>query len=137
MSSWSAKAFAPASRARLRSLTEKEYFAREHIIVSYNGDLRGIVEDVFHKTRVVRCSVSSFAHIGAVIEGTPMLATVPRVVADHIRAVRPHLRKKALPFTVPSSSLELLWPLATDDDGACRFLRAKIVEIAREVTTAA
>ncbi len=51
----------------LRTLTEKEYFAREHVIVSYSGDLRGIVEDALHKTRAVRCSVSSFAHIGAIM----------------------------------------------------------------------
>jgi LysR family transcriptional activator of mexEF-oprN operon len=125
-----------ARHARLRTLTEKEYFARAHVIVSYNGDLRGIVEDVFHKTRIVRCSVSSFAHVGALIEGTAMLATIPHVVADHLRAVKPHLKKKPLPFTIQSSSLELLWPVATDDDGVCKFLRAKVIEIAREVATA-
>ncbi len=32
--------------AKLRTLSEAEYFARDHVIVSYNGDLRGIVEDV-------------------------------------------------------------------------------------------
>ena len=118
--------------ARLRTLTEKEYFARAHVIVSYNGDLRGIVEDALHKTRTVRCSVSSFAHIGAIIEGTAMLATIPERVADQLRAVRPHLKKKPLPFVIQGSPLDLLWPVATDDDEPCRFVRAKIVEIARE-----
>src|SRR5271170_5016352 len=61
--------------ARLKRLTEREYFARPHVIVSYNGDLRGIVEDLIHKTRDVRCSVSSFAHIGAILDGTGLLAT--------------------------------------------------------------
>lgn len=51
--------------ARLCRLSEAEYFAREHVIVSYNGDLRGIVEDPFEKTRKIRCSVSSFANPGA------------------------------------------------------------------------
>ena len=118
-------------RARLRTLTEKEYFARPHLIVSYNGDLRGIVEDTLHKTRIVRCSVSSFAQVGALIEGTTMLATVPQIVADHVRVVRPHLKTKPLPFTLMGSSLDLLWPVATDDDEPCRFLREKIVAIAR------
>ena len=117
--------------ARLRTLTEKEYFARAHLVVSYNGDLRGIVEDVLHKTRNVRCSVSSFAHIGALIEGTAMLATVPELVADQIRALRPSLKTKPLPFALAGSHSDLLWPAATDDDEPCRFLRAKIVEIAR------
>jgi LysR family transcriptional activator of mexEF-oprN operon len=118
--------------ARLRTLTEKEYFAREHVIVSYNGDLRGIVEDMLHKTRNVRCSVSSFAHIGALIEGTAMLATVPRRVARDIIALRPKLKTKPLPFRLEGSYSELLWPASTDDDEPCRFLRTKIVEVARE-----
>jgi len=117
--------------ARLRRLTEAEYFARDHVIVSYNGDLRGIVEDLLGRTRKIRCSVSSFAHVGALIDGTAMLATVPALVASQIRATRPHLATKRLPFTLAGSYSELLWPVATDDDEPCRFARAKIVEIAR------
>ena len=36
------------ARLRRRS-TEAEYFAHDHVIVSYNGDLRGIVEDMLGK----------------------------------------------------------------------------------------
>ncbi|HEY6077292.1 MAG TPA: LysR family transcriptional regulator [Polyangiaceae bacterium] len=117
--------------ARLRTLSEKEYFARPHVIVSYNGDLRGIVEDSFHKTRNVRCSVPSFAHVAALIEGSPMLATIPHLIADHIIALRPQLKKKPLPFEIQGSGLELLWPVASDDDGPSRFLRSKIAELAK------
>jgi LysR family transcriptional activator of mexEF-oprN operon len=117
--------------ARLRRLTEAEYFAREHIIVSYNGDLRGIIEDLFGKQRKVRCSIASFANLGALIDGTAMLATVPELVATQIRAVRPHLRTRALPFPAQGGYIELLWPAATDDDGPCAFIRARIAEIAR------
>jgi LysR family transcriptional activator of mexEF-oprN operon len=119
--------------AKLRSLTEAEYFARDHIIVSYNGDLRGIVEDLLGKTRKVRCSISSFANLGALIDGTAMLATIPEMVATHIRATRPHLKTKELPFTIEGSFSELLWPIATDDDAPCRFARGKILAIARDL----
>jgi len=118
--------------APLRRLTKKDYFARSHVIVSYNGDLRGVVEDALHETRNVRCSVPSFAHVGALIEGTSMLATVPHPVADQIRTLRPHLQKKPLPFALEGSALELLWPLATDDDEPCQFLRAQVLELARD-----
>lgn len=117
--------------ARLRALTEAEYFARDHIIVSYNGDLRGIVEDLFGKSRKIRCSIGSFANLGALVDGTAMLATIPELVAKQIRAVRPHLKTKPLPFAIQGSYLELLWPVATDDDESCRFARSKIVQIAR------
>jgi len=122
--------------ARLRTLTEAEYFARDHIIVSYNGDLRGIVEDVFDKSRKVRCSVSGFANIGALVEGTAMLATIPAFVAAKIRASRPHLKTKPLPrslaLPIEGSYVELLWPAVTEDDEPCQFVRAKIREIARK-----
>jgi LysR family transcriptional regulator, mexEF-oprN operon transcriptional activator len=112
-------------------LTEAEYFALEHVVVSYNADLRGIVEDFLHKTRRVRCSVSSFANLGALIEGSSLLATVPRLVAHHIRSVRPALRTLELPLPLEGASMELLWPAASDDDELGRFLRERIVEIAR------
>ncbi|APR81478.1 Transcriptional regulator, LysR family protein [Minicystis rosea] len=119
--------------AKLGKLTEAEYFAREHVIVSYNGDLRGVVEDVLGKTRNIVCSIPSFGSLGALIDGTARLATIPEIVATYIRAVRPHLRTKPLPFStpIPRSYMELLWPSATDDDEPCKFARAKIVDIAR------
>jgi LysR family transcriptional activator of mexEF-oprN operon len=120
--------------APLRRLTEAAYFAHEHVIVSYNGDLRGVVEEFLGKTRKIRCSVSSFAHIGALIDGTAMLATVPDMVARQIRATRPHLATKTLPFTVPTFPAELLWPTATDDDEPCKYVRAQIRAIAAKVS---
>ena len=113
-------------------LTERTYFAHEHVIVSYNGDLRGVVEDLFHKTRRIRCSVASFAHLGPIVDGTALLATIPTVVAEDIRAVHPHLRTTALPFTMPEGWTELLWPATIDDDDACRWLRDRIVAIAKK-----
>jgi len=122
--------------AKLRTLTEAEYFARDHVIVSYNGDLRGIVEDTYGKARKVRCSVSSFANIGAIVDGTAMLATIPELVAVKIVATRPHLKTKPLPSTlkIEGSHAELLWPAVTDDDEPCKFVRAKIRAIAKAVT---
>jgi LysR family transcriptional activator of mexEF-oprN operon len=114
-----------------RRLSEPTYFAHDHVVVSYNGDLRGIVEDVLNKTRKVRCSVSSFANLGALVDGSALLATVPQLVAHQIRAVRPHLRCVALPFALPGSAIELLWPAAADDDPAGRFVRDQIIQIAR------
>lgn len=115
-----------------KTLRESDYFAHDHVIVSYNGDLRGVVEDIMQKTRRVRCSVSSFTNVGAIVDGSALLATVPSLVAAQIRLVRPHLRTTALPFDVKGSAMDLLWPAADDDDAAGRFLREKIVELAKD-----
>lgn len=119
--------------ARIKRWNEAEYFARDHVIVSYNGDLRGVVEDLLQKTRRVRCSVSTFANLGALIDGSALLATVPALVAAQIRTLRPHLRTRPLPFKATGSPMELLWPLTTDDDEPCRFARARISAIAQAV----
>ena len=123
------------AKLRKRTLSEADYFAHDHVIVSYNGDLRGIVEDLVGKNRKVRCSVSSFANIGAIVDGTAMLATVPELIAVKILAARPHLKTKPLPPTmkIEGSHAELLWPAVTDDDEPCKFVRAKIREIAKTV----
>lgn len=119
-----------------RRVREKDYFAHDHVVVSYNGDLRGIVEDLLHKQRRVRCSVSTFANIGALVDGGPLLATVPALVAREIQGVRPHLRTSPLPFSLEGSSMELLWPVTVDGDEACAFLRERIVRVARASTDA-
>lgn len=114
-----------------KHFSEAEYFEKEHVIVSYNGDLRGVVEDFLHKTRRVRCSVSSFHNIGAIVDGTALLATVPVLVAKQIRATRPHLRIAPLPFELSGTGLELIWSVADDDDPAGRFLRDEIASAAK------
>lgn len=125
--------FDPRHARLKRTLTEDDYFAREHVVVSYNGDLRGVVEDMLQKSRRVRCSVSSFANLGAIIDGSALLATVPALVAQQLRSVRPHLKTATLPFSLLGAPMELLWPAAVNDDEACRFVRDQIANIASEV----
>lgn len=108
-------------------MTERQYFERPHVVVSYNGDLRGIVEDMLRKQRDVRCSVPSFASIGAIVEGSPLVATIPDIVAEQIRKTRPRLVAVPVPFDLAGSAIEMLWPEATEEDDACRFLRDSIV----------
>jgi LysR family transcriptional activator of mexEF-oprN operon len=117
-----------------RRLTERSYFEHEHVIVSYNADLRGIVEDMLQKTRKSRCSVASFSNIPAIVEGSAMLATVPRLVALEAVAKSSHLRLAELPIALGGGTTELLWPSATDDDEACRFVREHVIELSRQVS---
>jgi LysR family transcriptional regulator, mexEF-oprN operon transcriptional activator len=113
--------------------TERAYLAQDHVIVSYNGDLRGVVEDTFGKERRVRCSVASFGSVGAIVDGGRLVATLPSVVAPQILRVRPHLRVAPIPFTHEPGTMDLLWPTALDADPACRFVRDAIVRLADAV----
>jgi LysR family transcriptional regulator, mexEF-oprN operon transcriptional activator len=116
---------------KVRRFSESDYFAREHVIVSYNGDLRGVIEDTLRKQRRVRCSVPSFSNLGALVDGSALIATVPAIVAKHLRALRPHLRIAPLPVHLGTAPAELLWPATADDDEPGRFVRTRIAEIAK------
>lgn len=115
--------------------TERAYLAQDHVVVSYNGDFRGIIEETFGVERRVRCAVGSFASVGAIVDGSRLVATVPVIVAREILRTRPHLRCSTLPFPHEPGTVELLWPRALDGDPACRFVREAIVKVvaAREV----
>ncbi|MEI9937357.1 MAG: LysR family transcriptional regulator [Pseudomonadota bacterium] len=110
--------------------TERAYLEQDHVIVSYNNDLRGVVEESFHRERRVKCSVASFGAIGAIVDGGRLVATVPSVVAAKIVRIRPHLSVSPIPFAHEAGSIDLLWPTALDVDPACRFVRNAIVQIA-------
>lgn len=114
-------------------LTEKSYFAHDHVIVSYNGDLRGIVEDLFDRQRSVRCSVSTFAHLGAILEGSALIATIPQIVATQLVKRYPTLRTAKVPFEILGNTADLIWSASADDDEPGRWLRARIAAIARDV----
>ncbi len=109
--------------------TERAYLAQDHVIVSYNSDLRGIIEDSFGKQRRVRCSVASFASIGAIVDGGRLVATIPSIVASQILRIRPHLRIAPIPFSHQPGTVDLLWPTALDGDPAGRFVRDAIIRM--------
>lgn len=120
-----------------KRLTLERYLEHEHVIVSYNGDLRGIVEDLLGVQRRVRVSVPTFHSIGALVENSALLATVPLVVARELMSRRPRLQVAKLPLELGSTPMELLWRGAVEDDEALRFIRGHIVEISRRLQPAA
>jgi LysR family transcriptional activator of mexEF-oprN operon len=115
-----------------RRPSEKDYFAREHVIVSYASDVRGIVEDSRRKARNVRVSVPSLGWVPDVVDGSPLIATLPFAFAEHVTKKRPHLRMAPLPFTLEGADLELLWSRVTDDDAALRFVRSLVVRASHD-----
>lgn len=116
--------------ARLGTRPSKErYLSFDHVIVSYNGDLRGILEDVLGVHRRVRVSVASFQRVGGIVDGSALVATVPARVASQIIALRRHLRTATLPFALGGTPVELLWRSAVGDDDAVRLVRERIVRL--------
>jgi LysR family transcriptional activator of mexEF-oprN operon len=113
-----------------KRLTLERYLAEEHVIVSYNGDLRGAVEDILGLQRRVRLSVPTFQSVGVAVAGSTLLGTVPEIVARELRRSRPQLRTRELPFQFAGTAMELLWQSALDDAGPVRYIREHIQHIA-------
>jgi LysR family transcriptional activator of mexEF-oprN operon len=118
-----------------RPLTERSYFAQEHVAVSYAGDARGIVEDAVGKARTVRVSVPAFSYVPDLVDGSNLVATVSEIYAKHVMRTRPHLRALRLPFEIERSELELLWSRVTENDAASRFVRELVAEVAQTMST--
>jgi LysR family transcriptional activator of mexEF-oprN operon len=116
--------------------TPARYLAHEHVVVSYNGDTRGIVEDLLGMERRVRCSVPSFHAVGVLVEGSDLLATIPRRLAAVLTARHPGLAVVELPFALPSAAIELLWRSAVRDDPAVRLLVEMIEALVSETDAA-
>jgi LysR family transcriptional activator of mexEF-oprN operon len=114
--------------------TRETYLAAEHVVVSYNADARGIVEDALGVRRRVRLSLPSFEGIGGVVAGSALVATVPFMAARAIVALRPELRTAPVPLPLGSSPVELLWRDATHDDPALAFVREAIARAAKVAT---
>lgn len=110
----------------------KRYLEQAHVVVSYNGDLRGYVEDALGIERRVVCSVPGFAAIGAIVAGTPIVATVPDRVAAQIEAMFPGLRHAPLPFELKSYPNELLWRKSLEHEPAHMWLRQQVRALAKD-----
>lgn len=119
-----------------KKLTRAVYLAHHHAVVSYNGDLRGVVEDVLGVSRDVRISVPTFHTVGALVEGSALLATVPIMVARQLLKQHRRLRTAELPFPVHGTPMELLWRSALDDDASLRFVMQHVTAIATQMAGA-
>ena len=60
-------------------------------------------------------------------------ATVPVVVARQILELHPHLDTRTLPFELEGTPMEMLWPVAGDQDPASAFLREQVGLLCREL----
>jgi LysR family transcriptional activator of mexEF-oprN operon len=125
--------FDPRSLRLPKRLSLERYLAEEHVIVSYNGDLRGIVEDLLGLHRRVRISVPSFQSIAAAVNGTTLLATVPELIARDVLRTHPKLASSELPFKLEGTPIELVWRGTDNDAGALRFVREHVVRIAAKL----
>lgn len=127
----------PAQLTLPDPLTLEAYLSLNHVIVSYNGDFRGIVEDQLGPTqprRQVKLALSGFAAVPYVLQSAPLVATLPATLARRF-ASQFGLTSFALPLPIQGQPVEMVWPRRKDADPAHEWLRAQISEVVSQTVT--
>ncbi len=124
----------PQQRAAPRD--EADYLAGEHVTVLYEPQRSLDLDQLLAARGVQRrfgVLVPSFSALPAFIRGTPLLATVPALLARHTLAELAHA---APPISCPTLPMYLIWHLRYQQDPAHRWLRAQLeAEVADTLST--
>jgi LysR family transcriptional regulator, mexEF-oprN operon transcriptional activator len=112
-----------------RRPTLAQYLARAHVVVSYNGDMQGFVEDALGGRGIARdvvLSLPRFSAIPSILKSAPLVATLPEALARKF-AKEHRLQVAPLPFELPRHALEMAWHRARDRDDGHAWLRGEVM----------
>jgi DNA-binding transcriptional LysR family regulator len=112
--------------------TLDDYLAREHVLVSFSGERRGIVDEVLAAkglARKVRAVFPLFLPALAAVAETDMVATLPRRLAL-TQAERFGLRVKDPPIALRPFPVRAIWHPRSDNDQKIKWLVDCLAEAA-------
>lgn len=116
----------PLSRG---DVSVERYAAGQHVYVSRRGQDRGQIDDLLEAqglTRQITTIVAGFATAIALARDTDLIASVPERYTAH----QPEgLHRFALPLTLPTFTVAMLWHPRLDADLAHRWLRGCLREV--------
>ncbi len=108
-------------------MTLERFPAAEHLHVSSRRKGRGHVDIALNrlgKQRRIAMRVQNYLVAARITQGTDLLWTVPRLLAQTLP-----LRVLDLPFTVEPLSWNLYWSRSADKDPANRWMRQLLAEV--------
>jgi len=117
-------------RLRKARVTPATYAAAAHVGVSRQTADKGWIDDALGALgleRVVMTTVSGFATAVALARRSDLVATVPE---RHTAALRTGMHTFALPFTLPSIMVSMIWHPRMHADPVHAWLRDCVVETA-------
>ena len=116
----------PLSRG---DVSVERYATGQHVYVSRRGQDRGQIDDLLEAqglTRQITTIVAGFATAIALARDTDLIASVPERYTAH----QPEgLHRFALPLTLPTFTVAMLWHPRLDADLAHRWLRGCLREV--------
>jgi DNA-binding transcriptional LysR family regulator len=123
----------PLARGRITTSRSAEGV---HVSVSRDGTTTRPIDDTLaaiDEHRNIRAVVGGFAAAIALARGTDLIATVPRL---HTNALRAGMHTFALPFSTPELTVAMLWHPRVDTDPAHQWLRRSVRDVCKLAVSA-
>ncbi|MBM2619416.1 LysR family transcriptional regulator [Actinoplanes sp. LDG1-06] len=115
-----------------------DYVAAGHVVITVVGDEQPVIErwlQNFGYNRTAAVRVSYFTSALAALPGTPLVATIPRRMAEVQTRADPQLRMVEAPEEFDAFPYGMIWHARLETDPAHRWLRDMIRQAAKEMTT--
>lgn len=115
--------------AKEATLTVDAYCQADHLLVSFSGRARGLVDDALlslNRERRILLTVNQFFTAGKVVAASDLLMVLPRhlIAATGMTTA---LIAKELPFTMPDVHIDMLWHERDARSPGHRWLREQLV----------
>lgn len=111
-----------------RTLSLKGYLALSHLLISMQGDLKGMIDVILEKQRCCRrivAGIGNFITPGWIIAESDLILTLPRRLAMIYLRHLP-LRMLAVPLEVPPIKIAQVWHERTNADPLHRWFRRQV-----------
>lgn len=124
----------PGSLPNAPVVTMEDYLTADHILVSLEGDMRGIVDKELQsigKTRRVTLAISAFLPALAAASATGALVTLPSRIADTFAAAF-GLVVAEPPLQIRNFTISTLWHRRSNGDPRLGWMRSLLQETATQ-----
>ncbi len=111
-----------------KELTLERYCDANHLLVSFSGRARGLVDDALvslNKERRILLTVNQFFTAGKVVAASDLLMVIPYHLID-ATGMSEQLIQKSLPFPLPEVHIDMLWHERNARSPGHRWLREQL-----------
>ncbi len=111
-----------------KELTLERYCDANHLLVSFSGRARGLVDDALvslNRERRILLTVNQFFTAGKVVAASDLLMVIPYHLID-ATGMSEQLIQKSLPFPLPDVHIDMLWHERDARSPGHRWLREQL-----------
>ena len=114
-----------------KALTAEQYSQYEHILVSFSGTRKGMVDKALEELglqRRIAVAVPSVAAVPALLKSQPIITTLPAYTAAYL-AKQHGFELVKVPVTTPQVDISLVWHRKHEHDSQHQWSRELVQEL--------